>query len=180
MLFPLLLSSCFTTAAVVGGIMDSKRKNEEAKQNKVIPKKEDFIVKSNLGHSLKIEIEYSLKYINGGINGCTASYICTNIGEIELYEYQRFRDDDLKKYGIIRPKNETSIIGEAYVNSPDIIFIIETSDGKKIEKEEHVFNLIKPGFSTTAERIDFNVSNSNDRFCTKIYPSRVEYSIQWQ
>jgi hypothetical protein len=169
-LLPLLITGCFSPKKVT--------KSKPTKPTFEV-KKEEYVIKSNLWHTAKVEMEYSVRYIDGGIEGCKASYILTNIGDEEIFTVLNLKKADFKKYNFNKIEKPLSSVSAVQIVFPKIIFVIETSDGKKIEHSEDIDYPIKKGISTEIRKFRVNVSNDNNRYCTKIYPDRIEYMVNW-
>lgn len=140
-------------------------------------KTEEYIVISDLGHKIKVELEYKVLTKNGGLKGCAVGFILTNIGDLDFKTGAFYKD----KY--INQEEHNRLVGlmngehlKVIQYNPEIIFEIKTSDGKTIEKSKHLWggDDILVGKSSTPKTVRAEVSYASNRFCVSFKPIRIQ------
>lgn len=138
-------------------------------------KTEEYIITSDLGHKIKVELEYKVLTKNGGLEGCAVGFILTNIGDLD------FKKGVFYKGRYINQEEHQRLIGlmngehlKVIQYNPEIVFEIKTSDGKTIEITEHLWDDILVGKSSTPDTARAKVSYVSNRFCVSLKPIRIQ------
>lgn len=124
-----------------------------------------YILTTQFGHKLEIEMDYAVGkngYIN---NGCQAQYIVTNVGSKEI-------DFDKKFTTGAGTKINTTWFDSTY-KPRYIIFEFATNDGKRIETKEYLASngTMPVGKSFAAETVKIDAGS---RACISVKPLRIE------
>ncbi len=145
----------------------------------VVPKNEiksvEYIINSDVGHKIKVELEYRVLTQNGSVEGCKVGYILTNIGNLDLktgslYEEKYLSREEVQRIWELNNKEHLKIINY----NPEIVFEIKTSDGKTIEKIARISDDILVGNSSTPKEVNAKVSYASNRYCVSFKPIRIQ------
>lgn len=140
-------------------------------------KTEEHIITSDLGHKIKVELEYKVQTKNGGLEGCAVGFILTNIGDLD------FKTGNFYKGKYITQEEHNRLVGlmnrehlKVFFYDPKIIFEIKTSDGKTIEIAKDLWGSgdILVGKSSTPKTVRAEVSYASNRFCVSFKPIRIQ------
>lgn len=132
------------------------------------PKYQKFLVKSDLGHLIEVNIEVSgnkVSIFNDDDIYCSASFFMTNVG-----------DKDLKSSEVYE-KTPTKWGESTKSGSPKIRFEVKTNNGRIIDHIENISG-IRKGRSTEVNRFDVNLSKVGKDHCIGIIPTKIIFGSQ--
>ncbi len=146
-------------------------------------KSDEYIITSDVGHKIKVEIEYTAltrsRSFGDCIDGCRVAYILTNIGKSDLLErgdyYYKGKPISVGKVRELQVHNVDEFV-KIIEYSPCIVFEIKTSDGKVIEKKVNIYDDILIGKSSIPKVVRAEVSYKSDRYCISFKPIRIQHS----
>lgn len=134
----------------------------------VKPKYQKFLVKSDLGHLVEVNIELSrstASVFNNDDTYCSASFFITNVGNKDLKSSEVYKKT-LTQWG------ESTKSG-----NPKIRFEVKTNNGRIIDHVESISG-IRKGRSTEVNRFDVNLSKVGKDYCIGIIPTKIIFGSQ--
>ncbi len=108
--------------------------------------KQKYVISSDRGVKLEIEIEYTLNELGCMNNNCEAQYIVTNVGKVAY----KWKENSQTK----------------------IVFEFTTTDGKIIEENDSFYQNLEPGRTAPVEKI--SISAGMKRICKSLKAVRME------
>lgn len=135
-------------------------------------KSEEYIIKSDIGHQIKVETEFKSLTKEGGIEGCVIGCILTNIGTLDLKTpgyYYKDKYITLNEYQQL-PLEEAKKV-RVYI--PEIVFEVTTSDEKVIDVTKYI-EALEVGKSSQPISIRTNTSFVGKRYCVSIKPIKIK------
>ena len=133
----------------------------------------EYFISSEVGHRIKVEIEYKILTKNGFIDGCEISYILTNVGDVDLLSSGLWFENKYISEVEFNSLNQNDM-RKVFAYRPEFVFEVKTSDGKVIELVDRYSKDISIGNSTPANRLFTKVSHSQDRHCVSFSPIRIQ------